>query len=202
MNGVTWGDCELNSSPPCLREPSSISKNRKPTTHYLRPELVTALKEFRPNDAMPSDPMFRGKVPRVPTFKKDLELAGIPFEDEFGRRMDIHALRATFGTMLGAKDASIRSSTAPMRHSDYKLTLKVYADKSHLPLVKVMDTLPAMSVPRQPAQLTALAGVFLGHNEPVAVALSHDGGHSQHPVLDAPSHEKAALHREVGTWRP
>ncbi len=68
--------------------------------HGLRPELVTALKQFKPTDAQPSEWAFRGKVPRVPMFKRDLEAAKIPFEDERGRRVDVHSLRKSFGTML------------------------------------------------------------------------------------------------------
>ena len=47
------------------------------------------LKAFRPTDAMPYEWAFRGIVPWVSTFKKDLKAAGIPFEHVRGRRMDI-----------------------------------------------------------------------------------------------------------------
>ena len=53
-----------------------------------------------------------------------------------------------------------------MRHSNLKLTLKVYTDVSQLPLVKEAALLPSFSVPRkQPAtdtQLSTHAGVVSG----------------------------------------
>lgn len=66
------------------------------------------LKAFRPAEAKAGDWAFRGQVPRVPTFKRDLTAAGIPFEDERGRRVDLHALRTTFGTLLSASGVSPR----------------------------------------------------------------------------------------------
>jgi hypothetical protein len=108
--------------------PSSLSKNRKESIHLLRPELVETLTAFRRPDAKPEDFVFRGLMPRVPTFKGDLASAGIPFEDARGRRIDIHALRKTFGTLLAASGVSPRVAMELMRHSDMKLTMGVYTD--------------------------------------------------------------------------
>jgi integrase len=92
INGLRWGDFDFTTNPPQLKVPSSISKNRKESTHFLRPELTETLTAFRPVYAKSGDWVFRGQVPRVPTFKRDLAKAGIPFEDERGRRVDLHAL--------------------------------------------------------------------------------------------------------------
>jgi integrase len=141
MKGLTWGDFDFDSSQPCVRVPSSISKNRKASVHGLHAELVAALKQLRPADAKQTDWVFRGLVPRVPTFKTDLAAAGIPFEDAQGRRIDIHALRKTFGTMLAVSGASLRTCMELMRHSESRLTEKVYTDASHLPLQSALDAL-------------------------------------------------------------
>ncbi len=146
LSGLKWGDFDFTVEPVRLRVPSSLSKNRKESTHFLRPELAETLRSFRPATAKPGDFAFRGLVPRVPTFKRDLEAAGIPFEDERGRRVDIHALRTTFGTMLSASGVSPRVAMELMRHSDLKLTMKTYTDTAQLPLVQEAARLPSFGV--------------------------------------------------------
>ncbi len=102
INGLRWSDFDFSATPAQLKVPSSLAKNRKASTHYLRPELTDTLARFRPEGAKPGDYAFRGQVPTVTTLKRDLGKAGIPFEDERGRRIDLHALRTTFGTLLSA----------------------------------------------------------------------------------------------------
>jgi len=146
LSGLKWSDFDFSTDPVRLRVPSSLSKNRKESTHFLRPELAETLRSFRPAHAKPGDFVFRGLVPRVPTFKGDLEAAGIPFEDERGRRVDIHALRTTFGTMLSANGVSPRVAMELMRHSDMKLTMKVYTDTAQLPLIQEAARLQSFEV--------------------------------------------------------
>jgi len=124
--------------------PSSISKNRKESIHYLRPELAESLRIFRPNDAKPEDFVFRGQMPRIPTFKRDLAAAGITFEDVRGRRIDLHGLRKTYGTMLAAAGVSPRVAMELMRHSDMKLTMGVYTDVAQLPMIAETARLPSL----------------------------------------------------------
>ena len=127
--------------------PSSISKNRKESIHYLRPELVTSLRTFRPANAKPEDFVFRGQMPRIPTFKRDLAAAGIPFEDVRGRHIDLHRLRKTYGTMLAAAGVSPRVAMELMRHSDMKLIMGVYTDVAQLPMIAETARLPSLSLP-------------------------------------------------------
>jgi integrase len=100
-----------------LKVPSSISENRKESVHFPRPELTETLKAFRPAGTKAGDWAFLGQVPRVPTFKRGLAAAGIPFGDERGRRVDLQALRTTFGTLLSASGVSPRVAMELMRHS-------------------------------------------------------------------------------------
>ena len=191
MKGLKWQNFDFESTPPCVRVPSSISKNCKSSVHGLRPELVEALINFRPKYAKPSDYVFRGKVPRVPTFKHDLEAAGIPFEDETGRRLDIHALRKSFGTMLAVSGAPLRVGMELMRHSESRLTEKVYTDASHLPLQPALDALPSLNVPEISTPQRTPAGVFSGHSESSPVTTRHESPISQVVAHDTSRHEKA-----------
>ena len=57
-------------------------------------------------------------MPRVPAFQRDLKAAQIPFEDEHGRRMDLHAMRKSFGTMPAVNGVPLRTGMALMRPSE------------------------------------------------------------------------------------
>lgn len=95
LNRLTWGDFQLETAPYSVSLSAKITKNRKPAVLGLRPEVVEALHRRRPEDSMPFEWVFRGKVPAVSKLHKDLIAAGIPTVDERGRRLDVHALRTT-----------------------------------------------------------------------------------------------------------
>jgi len=160
LNGLKWGDFDFGVAPPRLRVPSSLSKNRKESTHFLRPELATAILAVKPTCVQAEAWVFRGTVPRIPTFKRDLAAAEIPFEDARGRRVDLHALRKTYGTMLAAAGVSPRVAMELMRHSDMKLTMGVYTDVAQLPIIQETARLPSLQIPTRRAQSSdsSLAG--------------------------------------------
>ena len=152
LNGLKWCDFNFDVTPVQLKVPSSLSKNHKESVHYLRAEVSDAIRAIRPADADPNAFVFRGTIPRVPTFKRDLNAAGISFKDGRGRRVDIHALRKTYGTMLAAAGVSPRVAMELMRHSDMKLTMGVYTDVAQLPIVQESARLPSLRIPAIGAQ--------------------------------------------------
>lgn len=122
----------LNSNAgPSVRVRASIAKNRKTVLLPLRDELAALLVQHRATDAASFQPVF-DSVPEVETLARDLNRAGIPFVDELGRRADFHALRYTFGTHLVLSGAQPRVVMELMRHSDLKLTMKLYTDSRQL----------------------------------------------------------------------
>lgn len=145
MNGLQWGDIDLDASTPFVRARASTTKNRKEAVLPLHPELVAGLRALRPADAAPFSPVLRGLIPRVPTLRKDLVRAGIVFEDDKGRRADLHSLRMTFGTNLTLSGAAPRVVMELMRHSDIKLTMRIYTDAGQLPLSQAVSGLPRFS---------------------------------------------------------
>ena len=152
LNGLKWGDFDFGVTPARLRLPSLLSKNRRESIHFLRPELTAAILAVRPADVKPDAWAFRGMVPRIPTFKRDLAAAEIPFEDVRGRRVDLHALRKTYGTMLAASGVSPRVAMELMRHSDMKLTMGVYTDVAQLPIIQESARLPSLQIPARSTQ--------------------------------------------------
>jgi integrase len=146
LNHLKWGDLHLDAPQPFVLAPASITKNKKDARLPLRPEVVEALRSMRPADASPFQFVFNGQVPRVKTLRKDLSRAGIVFIDESGRRLDFHALRMTFGTMLAINRVPITNAMHLMRHSDPKLTMKTYTDVSQLELAGSISMLPKITV--------------------------------------------------------
>ncbi|MCG3180469.1 MAG: Tyrosine recombinase XerC [Phycisphaerae bacterium] len=87
------------------------------------------------------------RVPRdfVRILDRDLAVAGIAKTDDRGRRVDIHALRHTFGTHLSLAGVAPRVAQAAMRHSTLELTMNVYTDPQLLDVAGAIDSLPAFS---------------------------------------------------------
>ena len=59
-----------------------------------------------------------------------------------GRYADFHSLRYTWGTYLQRNGVNSRVAMELMRHSDRKLTDKIYTDSNLLPLGEVVRNLP------------------------------------------------------------
>ena len=59
-----------------------------------------------------------------------------------GRYADFHSLRYTWGTYLQRNGVNSRTAMELMRHSDRKLTDKLYTDSNLLPLGEVVRNLP------------------------------------------------------------
>ena len=100
--------------------------------------------------AIPPDaPLFN--VPRqlVKVLDRDLAVAGIAKTDELGRKLDVHALRHTFATLLSVGGVTPRTAQAAMRHSNIDLTMGVYTDPKLLDVQAALDVLPALPLNNQ-----------------------------------------------------
>jgi hypothetical protein len=74
----------------------------------------------------------------------DAERNGIRYRDEQGRYADFHALRYTWATFLQRNNIPQRFAMKLMRHSDIKLTAKVYTDETQLPIYDSIKELPKL----------------------------------------------------------
>jgi len=174
LNRLTWGHFHMEAPDQFVELPASITKNRKSDRQPLRPEVVQALRSVMPENSMPFEWVFRGKVPSPAKLRRDLVAAGIPVVDERGQRLDVHALRKTFGTMLAVAGVTPQDASKLMRHSDIRLTMRIYTDAGQLPLAQDVARLPSYSLPKTNAQLhaqvdaqTAVVGGLVG-SQPLA----------------------------------
>lgn len=143
---LEWQDVFLDDSSPFIKLRAATTKNRKGDTVVIHPELHAELSKLRSDSTLPRSrvvSMFAGLDP----FKKDLAAAGIPFVDERGLRFDFHAMRMTFNTRMAIGNIPTRSCMQAMRHSDEKLTTRVYTDASRLNVAAHIASLPSLLVP-------------------------------------------------------
>ena len=94
-----------------------------------------------PMDAQPTDRIFPS-IPKMATFKRDLERAGIQHIDAAGRVLDFHSLRYTCGTMLAKAGVAPRIAMEIMRHTDMRLTMNLYTDPRILDTSKAIERMP------------------------------------------------------------
>jgi integrase len=132
LRDLLWGDVHLDCPQPRLVLRAVTTKNGKQAFIPLHLSLVIELKVLRSARSSESDRVFAGLIPKMETFKSDLEKAQIPFIDERGLRSDFHALRHTFCTNLHRANVSGRQAMQLMRHSTRKLTDMDYADEEQL----------------------------------------------------------------------
>lgn len=107
------------------------------------------------------------EIPIMYMLKKDLEVAGIPYKDRLGRQADFHSLRHTFGTNLSLAGVLPRVAMELMRHSDLRLTMKVYTDATQLPSADGIDRLPSLIKPGPQIGPQELGAGSHGESQPV-----------------------------------
>jgi len=119
----------LNGNRPRLILPGSLTKNGEEASLPLMTDLAADLKAWlAATGRKGSDRVFRVPLELVKIMKRDLKAAGIPYRDERGRTLDVHALRHTTATILSRAKVSPRVAQEFMRHSDIKLTMQTYTD--------------------------------------------------------------------------
>ena len=132
LQQLQWGDVILDAERPHLALRAVTTKSRRADSVPLSPEVVEALQNARPEGWAPEDRVF-ASIPKSSTFRDDLKRAGIEYEVD-GHKLDFHALRTTFGTLLATSKVDIREAMELMRHRDMRLTTRVYTDP------KLIDT--------------------------------------------------------------
>ncbi len=139
---LRWADVNIDEAHPWLKVRASTAKNHKEATIPLRPELAAKLRGVRPSGECNGDLVFPKGVPRNRDLRRDFVQAGIALTDDARGKVDFHALRHTFCTMLQVSGVSPRLAMEAMRHSDMRLTTKVYTDAKALPIRGAVMSLP------------------------------------------------------------
>ncbi len=159
---LTWECFELEGAEPCIVLNPADTKNRQGgTLKLVQPELAERLRKWRehhPDEEQPF-PMPRRQADML---KVDLEAAGIPYIDEYGRYADFHALRHTAITFYYLWTHNKEMAQRFARHSSSAITDAIYMhlDYRH-PNVK-FDRMPDLSPQEseaEPLRATGTAGL-------------------------------------------
>jgi len=142
LEKVEWRDVHIDDARPYINARSSVAKNAKLIPQPLPLKVAAALRQYRSRDVAPDDLVFKRLMPDMDCFRDDLRAADIPYVDGKGEYADFHSLRKTLGTELGKAGVPIRVAMELMRHSDVKLTTKIYTDAGMLPIWEAVGALP------------------------------------------------------------
>ncbi len=150
---LTFGDA------PTVTVEAKNAKNRKRETLPLRPDVADALRAYvgiRTADEMVF-PKNTWSLHAARVLRVDLAAAGIPYRDDAGRVVDLHALRHTFITNLARAGVPPQIAQRLARHSDVRLTLGVYSHLGLVDLAGALAKLPGLDVDVSPQSLSAVA---------------------------------------------
>jgi integrase len=143
MKQLLWSDIRLDAPQPFIDVRAETTKSKKSAVIPLVPPLVEALKKARAKKVQFSDRVFLRGLPSIKTLTKDLMACGIPVEDERGYRVDFHALRHTFASMLASAGVSELARVKLARHSEWRQTDR-YTDPQSIPLFGEMEKMAAI----------------------------------------------------------
>jgi hypothetical protein len=127
----------LSDARPWIEVRAATTKNKRPATMFLVPQLVHLLKQNRGEGV---GLVLPNGVPGAGTLAKDLKAAEIPVQDERGWRVDFHALRHTYASLLGAAGVSEGARVKMVRHREWRQT-DHYTDPNSVPLHAGMEKL-------------------------------------------------------------
>jgi integrase/recombinase XerD len=135
----------LDATPPTVLMPGRVAKAGKAAVLPLPASVVPGLRQWLAG--RPEAPLWpaNAREAAVCMLRLDLAAAGIPFVDvtpEGPRRVDFHALRHTYITMLDVSGASAREAQALARHATPQLTVGTYTHTSLQRLAVRVDALP------------------------------------------------------------
>ncbi len=143
LKKLRWCDVDLGDNPSV----TIWGKGQKFESLPIRADLLEELRVWREERviAKATDLVFDVPGDLIRRLKKDLELAKVPYKDELGRYVDVHALRHTTATMLAKGGANPREAQEYMRHSSLELTMKVYTDPTLLDKGRAAEVLPRLN---------------------------------------------------------
>ena len=196
LRTLTTDHLFLDDRQPCIVLHAANEKNRQGSTLPLRADLAADLRAWladrdrptaadrntirmhQPTKQQPKRDaggkrLFNVPAALVKILYRDLDAAGIDRQDDRGRRIDVHALRGTFATMLSTSGVSPRTAQAAMRHSSINLTMNTYTDPRLLDVAGALDSLPSLSQKWEPYAVKATGTCDLTAS-PLAPTLAPD----------------------------
>jgi len=150
LASLTPRNFDLETDPPTVTVEAAYSKRRRRDVLPLRPDVAKALREHltacgcgRGDRIWPGTWSNRASAKMI---KKDLVIAGIPYEDADGRVFDFHSLRHQFISDLARCGVHPKEAQALARHSTITLTMDRYTHVGIVDLTAALDRLPSVQL--------------------------------------------------------
>jgi len=139
----------LDDSEPSITVLADYAKNDKKATLPLRKDVAGQLRRwFAEGSLAEGDKVFPkfNRLKGTDMLRKDLEVAGIPYQDETGRCADFHSLRHCLASIVSQSGVWPKVAQSSLRHSTIGLTMDTY---THIGLYD--ERTAVNSLPRLPA---------------------------------------------------
>ncbi|MCP3882370.1 MAG: tyrosine-type recombinase/integrase [Sulfitobacter sp.] len=149
LRSLLWSDIRIQGEDvphidlPGFRDRVRVTKNGKPARIPLQPWVAELLLEHRTEL---HGPVFDMNARTAEMIRADAEYAGIPIEDDQGRVLDFHSLRASAATILLSQGVHPDDVQEVMRHSDIRTTIAHYRKSD---LAKLARAVQVVEDPRR-----------------------------------------------------
>ncbi|SUS07604.1 putative Site-specific recombinase XerD [uncultured Defluviicoccus sp.] len=157
---LLWTDIDLDADKPHMKIRAETTKAKRGAVIPLIPPLAAALRAAKPSKPHFSGRVFPRGIPSVTTLTKDLQACGIAYEDARGHRVDFHALRHTFASLLASAEVPELVRMKLARHTEWKQTDR-YTDPASVPLFSGIEKFGAAL----PSSIASLNSGKTGPNE-------------------------------------
>jgi integrase len=175
LRSIRLCDAHLDGPSPFLELRAESEKNRKGSKIPLKRDLAEQLtqhvterlniqqrraqrsKRLIPVNLGAHSPLLPVPDALIKVFRRDMAHAGIPEKDARGRVADVHSLRMFFGSHLARAGVPLRTIQELMRHSDPKLTARIYQDVGLLDTAGAVESLPSFLTANNTGQKEAKA---------------------------------------------
>jgi integrase len=144
LRRLEWGDVRLDSDRPHIQLRAPVTKARRADVVPINPQLLELLRSIRPQGARGDTRVFP-TLPKHKTVRADMARAAIPWRDEQGRMVGLHATRKTYATMLAQAGTPIRVAMDMLRVTNVRLLTETYTDATLLNTAAAADKLPRLA---------------------------------------------------------
>jgi integrase len=147
LASLTWRSLNLSDSKPSITVLAGYAKNKREVTLPLRKDVADLFKQwFAEGHFDQSDRIFSkfNESRGADMLRKDLEVVGIPYQDDAGRFADFHSLRHSFASILNQSGVSPKVAQSLLRHSTIGLTMDTYTHIGLYDERAAVDSLPAL----------------------------------------------------------
>ena len=142
---LTWADVDLDRARITVQ--ASQAKTKRRADLPLLPGTIEALQALRDSGEAHAGGRLFACEPRLRTWNRDLERAGIARTDDRGRSADRKCLRMSYCTWLKDAGVDLRDAQRLMRHSSPALTANTYTDPRFVNLATAQGKLATTLLP-------------------------------------------------------